>query len=206
MRGAAEVVRVSTRRRSPSLKRPSARFARLGLGGGDFDRFDCRCATPCAVHCCADRGDRHGSRFVTESWAAGAFAIGKCGAYGQAYDYRRRGRRGRAASSARASARAVTMKRACAAFAVDMANPCGAHGYAVSRGFRTRSNEAHPQMLPIRRQGMRDPRLGLRRQGLGCSHSGRPDAIDMCRLSIRSLIRRYHLTVLIGRSGSRISS
>ena len=27
------------------------------------------------------------SRFVTESWAAGAFAIGKCGAYGQAYDY-----------------------------------------------------------------------------------------------------------------------
>jgi hypothetical protein len=28
-----------------------------------------------------------GSRFVTESWAAGAFAIGKCGAYGQAFDY-----------------------------------------------------------------------------------------------------------------------
>ena len=27
------------------------------------------------------------SRFITESWAAGAFAIGKCGAYGQAYDY-----------------------------------------------------------------------------------------------------------------------
>ena len=27
------------------------------------------------------------SRFVTESWAAGAFAVGKCGAYGQAYDY-----------------------------------------------------------------------------------------------------------------------
>ena len=27
------------------------------------------------------------SRFVTESWAAGALAVGKCGAYGQAYDY-----------------------------------------------------------------------------------------------------------------------
>ena len=27
------------------------------------------------------------SRLVTETWAAGAFAIGKCGAYGQAYDY-----------------------------------------------------------------------------------------------------------------------
>jgi hypothetical protein len=72
------------------------------------------------------------SRFVTESWAAGAFAIGKCGAYGQAYDYP-------AESAARAAAlkhckgdcTAVTMKRACAAFSVDMANPCGPHGYAV---------------------------------------------------------------------------
>ena len=27
------------------------------------------------------------TRFVTEAWAAGAFAIGKCGAYGQAFDY-----------------------------------------------------------------------------------------------------------------------
>jgi hypothetical protein len=26
---------------------------------------------------------------------------------------------------------AVTMKRACAAFSVDMTNPCGPHGYAV---------------------------------------------------------------------------
>ena len=27
------------------------------------------------------------SRFIGESWAAGAIAVGKCGAYGQAYDY-----------------------------------------------------------------------------------------------------------------------
>src|SRR5882762_4274123 len=27
------------------------------------------------------------SRFISESWAAGALAVGKCGAYGQAYDY-----------------------------------------------------------------------------------------------------------------------
>ena len=27
------------------------------------------------------------SRLASETWAAGAFAIGKCGAYGQAYDY-----------------------------------------------------------------------------------------------------------------------
>jgi len=28
-----------------------------------------------------------GTRFVTQAWAAGAFAIGKCGAYGEAYDF-----------------------------------------------------------------------------------------------------------------------
>ena len=28
-----------------------------------------------------------GSRFATQALAAGAFAIGKCGAYGQAHDY-----------------------------------------------------------------------------------------------------------------------
>jgi hypothetical protein len=27
------------------------------------------------------------TRFATQTWAAGAFAIGKCGAYGQAFDY-----------------------------------------------------------------------------------------------------------------------
>ena len=83
------------------------------------------------------------SRFVTEAWAAGAFAIGKCGAYGQAYDYP-------AESAARAAAfkqckgdcTAVTMKRACAAFSIDMANPCGAHGYAVKPHISSSLNEA----------------------------------------------------------------
>ena len=85
-----------------------------------------------------------GSRFVTESWAAGAFAIGKCGAYGQAYDFA-------GEADARAAARkqckgdcstTVTMKRACAAFAVDMANPCGAHGYAVEQHISSSLNAA----------------------------------------------------------------
>jgi len=88
------------------------------------------------------------SRFVTESfvtktWAAGALAVGKCGAYGQAYDYP-------AEASARAAAlkqckgdcTAVTMKRACAAFAVDMAKPCGAHGYAVKPKISSSLNAA----------------------------------------------------------------
>ena len=83
------------------------------------------------------------SRFATETRAAGAFAIGKCGAYGQAYDYP-------AESAARAAAlrqckgdcTAVTMKRACAAFSVDMANPCGPHGYAVRPKISNSLNEA----------------------------------------------------------------
>jgi Domain of unknown function (DUF4189) len=65
--------------------------------------------------------------------AAGAFAIGKCGAYGQAFDYA-------AETDALAAARkqcqgacptTLTIKHACAALAVDLTNPCGAHGYAV---------------------------------------------------------------------------
>jgi hypothetical protein len=85
-----------------------------------------------------------GTRFATESWAAGAFSIGKCGAYGQAYDYP-------GESAARAAAirqckggctTTVTMKRACAAFAIDMSNPCGAHGYAVKPHISSSLNEA----------------------------------------------------------------
>ena len=84
------------------------------------------------------------TRYVTETRAAGAFAIGKCGAYGQAYDYP-------AESAARAAAlrqckggdcKAVTMKRACAALSVDMANPCGPHGYAVRPRISSTLNEA----------------------------------------------------------------
>jgi hypothetical protein len=84
------------------------------------------------------------TRFVTETWAAGAFAIGKCGAYGQAYDYP-------AESAARAAAlkqckggdcKMITMKRACAALSIDMINPCGPHGYAVRPKISTSLNEA----------------------------------------------------------------
>ncbi len=89
------------------------------------------------------------TRFVTQDFvapahAAGAFAIGKCGAYGQAYDYPAEG-------AARAAAlkqchggdcKAVTMKRACAALSVDMANPCGPHGYAVRPKISSTLNEA----------------------------------------------------------------
>jgi hypothetical protein len=79
----------------------------------------------------------------TPTLAAGAFAIGKCGAYGQAFDFAAEG-------AARAAARkqcegectTVTIKRACAALSVDMANPCGAHGYAVMPHISSSLNEA----------------------------------------------------------------
>ena len=85
-----------------------------------------------------------GTRFVTQSWAAGAFAIGKCGAYGQAFDYPAEGAAREAAlrQCKGGGCTAVTMKRACAALAIDMANPCGAHGYAVKPHISSTLNEA----------------------------------------------------------------
>ena len=84
-----------------------------------------------------------GAPWAAPARAAGAFAIGECGAYGQAFDYV-------AEDTARAAARkqckgdctTVTMKRACAALSIDMANPCGAHGYAVEPRISNSLNEA----------------------------------------------------------------
>ena len=73
-----------------------------------------------------------GARYITEAHAAGAFAVGKCGAYGQAYDYgAESAARVAATKQCKGECTTVTMKRACAAMAVDLANPCGAYGYAV---------------------------------------------------------------------------
>jgi hypothetical protein len=84
-----------------------------------------------------------GTRFVTESWAAGAFAIGKCGAYGQAFDYAgEAGARAAALKQCKGECTTVTMKRACAALSIDMTNPCGAHGYAVESKISSTLNTA----------------------------------------------------------------
>jgi hypothetical protein len=80
---------------------------------------------------------------IAPAHAAGAFAVGKCGAYGKAFDYP-------AEEAAIAAARKkcdgectmVTMRRACAALAIDLHNPCGAHGYAVEPKISTSLNEA----------------------------------------------------------------
>ena len=84
-----------------------------------------------------------GTRLATEAWAAGAFAIGKCGAFGQAYDYAGEGAaRAAALKQCKGDCTTVTMKRACAALAVDMTNPCGAHGYAVKPRISSSLNAA----------------------------------------------------------------
>jgi hypothetical protein len=85
-----------------------------------------------------------GTRFVTQTWAAGAFAVGKCGAYGQAFDYpaEKAAREAALRQCKGGNCTAVTMKRACAALAIDMANPCGAHGYAVKPHISGTLNEA----------------------------------------------------------------
>ena len=77
--------------------------------------------------------------------AAGALAIGSCGAFGEAYDFR-------AIEDARKSALAkcqadtcrvvTTVKRGCAAFAVDFANACGAHGWGKGPRLGVTQNEA----------------------------------------------------------------
>lgn len=73
--------------------------------------------------------------FVTVSYAraAGALAIGPCGAYGEAHDFRGvQAARESALSKCKGdSCRVVTStRRGCAAFAVDFPNRCGANGWA----------------------------------------------------------------------------
>ena len=80
---------------------------------------------------------------TTPASAAGALAIGKCGAYGQAFDYpAEQAARAAALKQCKGDCSAVTMKRACAALSLDMTKPCGAHGYAVAPRISTALNDA----------------------------------------------------------------
>ena len=77
------------------------------------------------------------------SQAAGALAIGKCAAYGQAFDYpTEAAARAAAGKKCNGKCTVVTMKRACVALSVDMTNPCGAHGYAVAPRISSALNSA----------------------------------------------------------------
>ena len=77
--------------------------------------------------------------------AAGALAIGACGAFGEAYDFH-------TVAEARKSALAkcrgndcrvvATVTRGCAALAVDFTKPCGAHGWGQGRELGVSQNAA----------------------------------------------------------------
>jgi Domain of unknown function (DUF4189) len=123
-------------------QRPLARFPAAGPGEG-LVIVSTRAAQRRALFVFVLTLAIAGTRFATQSWAAGAFAVGKCGAYGQAFDYAgEREARAAAQKQCKGDCTTVTMKRACAALAIDMANPCGAHGYAVRPHISSSLNEA----------------------------------------------------------------
>ena len=82
---------------------------------------------------------------VNTARAAGALAIGSCGAFGEAYDFRTiEEARASALSKCQADTCRVvtTVKRGCAAFAVDFTNACGAHGWGKGPRLGVTQNEA----------------------------------------------------------------
>jgi hypothetical protein len=77
--------------------------------------------------------------------AAGALAIGACGAYGFAYDYQRYDAAESEAirkCSGRGCRVVAAMKRNCAAFAIDARNFCGAYGFAAASRLAPAQNTA----------------------------------------------------------------
>lgn len=82
---------------------------------------------------------------VNTARAAGALAIGACGAFGEAYDFRSLDEASSSALSKcqGAACRVVaTVKRGCAAFAVDFKNPCGGNGWGKGPRLGRSQNEA----------------------------------------------------------------
>ncbi|HWW47581.1 MAG TPA: DUF4189 domain-containing protein [Xanthobacteraceae bacterium] len=80
---------------------------------------------------------------ASPAFSAGALAIGKCGSYGQAFDYASEGAAITAArNKCKGQCTVVPMKRACAALAIDMTDPCGAHGYSVAPKISGAQNKA----------------------------------------------------------------
>jgi hypothetical protein len=128
--------------RSPNLKLPAARFFPVTSGEGHLI-VSTVAAQRRALFIVALTLILGVSGFITRAWAAGAFAVGKCGAYGQAYDYpAEAAARAAALKQCKGNCTALTMNRACAALAVDMTNPCGPHGYAVKPKISSSLNAA----------------------------------------------------------------
>ncbi len=82
---------------------------------------------------------------VSAARAAGALAIGACGAYGEAYDFRTvaEARRSALVKCQSSTCRVVAVTRhGCAAFAVDFTDACGAHGWGKGPRLGRSQNEA----------------------------------------------------------------
>ena len=75
-----------------------------------------------------------GSLGTETARAAGALAIGTCGAYGVAYDYEQAEAANVAAlGQCKGTCKVATaMKGNCAALSIDVQNACGAYGYAAA--------------------------------------------------------------------------
>ncbi len=71
---------------------------------------------------------------MSAAHAAGAFAVGACGAYGYGFDYATVAA-ARSAAIGKCSGKDCKvvgiMRRGCAAMAVDAKNPCGSFGWAI---------------------------------------------------------------------------
>jgi len=81
----------------------------------------------------------------TTGRTAGAMAVGACAAYGYAFDYAEAPRAEAAALRKCSGAQCkvvLTMKKTCAAFAIDGRKPCGPHGFAAARGLGQAQNVA----------------------------------------------------------------
>jgi hypothetical protein len=81
---------------------------------------------------------------VAATYAAGALAVGNCGAYGFAFDYTQEHTAHAAAlRKCAGDCKVVTaMKRNCAALAVDGRNVCGAYGFAAASRLGPAQNHA----------------------------------------------------------------
>lgn len=72
---------------------------------------------------------------IVTAAAAGAFAVGACGAYGYGFDFRKVAD-ARIAAMKKCTGRDCkvvgVMRRGCAAMSVDAKNPCGSYGWAIN--------------------------------------------------------------------------
>lgn len=83
--------------------------------------------------------------FPATGHGAGALAVGACGAYGYAFDFTNAAKASKAAlirCKGKDCKLVMAMKRTCAAFAIDAANVCGAHGFASAKRLATAQNTA----------------------------------------------------------------